>query len=512
MCVQCKKDKCNCELPKNESVSSNILYDGDNLACGNELVVKKNVSLSVVLKGLIAWLCTKLRVPVPGIVGGNVIYPANVYVSTAIENLTQIFNQYLQGGSGVTMVQLIDITYAELVILVNNATLIQGTFYRITDFRTIYDQPLFDDQKDPVTTEPAKQGPVQPLIVLALSNDTLSIQAYQEDYPLDVVEYKLSYTTPISSTSTKGRIIYRKDIDGNETDYDHRNILLRRYNDANTLPTSWYDLGLGSVEVLTFHPLGYHRNNKILGFANNMDNHNYFFDIPNITFEVESHNNVFSDNCYNNVFTGVMTDNIFKGNCFNNVLICDATRGNVITNMAQNYIEIVSGSMYYNNIYESFTVNHVVFTGSFQGNDFHNFYQNNISGQCTMTRNKIYQFSYNDVTGGSSISLNEMYRLHQNDFDNATLFQVKSNGNFGSNQLLGGGFNACQFYNFDNCIVTDAVIEFNTSVNISSQDFSLSTIMYLDCSKEIIRLEDGVDVLKYHDQYGALITTTDLTL
>ena len=48
MCVQCNIENCNCELPSNDNVSSKIIYDGENLNCGNDL--DKFISSQIVIK------------------------------------------------------------------------------------------------------------------------------------------------------------------------------------------------------------------------------------------------------------------------------------------------------------------------------------------------------------------------------------------------------------------------------------------------------------------------------
>lgn len=150
-------------------------------------------------------------------------------------------------ASSAQSITIIDILHEDLKILISEAKLEKGQKYRITDFQTIYDQPDYDSDKIAKTTVLTKEGPIEPIIVLALTDSVLSTQAYQEDHPKDIVEYILDFTTPVNNIETKGRIIYRKDEWGNETDFDHRNVLFKRYDNILASNNTLYDeIGIAS--------------------------------------------------------------------------------------------------------------------------------------------------------------------------------------------------------------------------------------------------------------------------
>ena len=75
---------------------------------------------------------------------------------------------------------IIDITYADLQTEIWNATLIPGMKYRITDYQTIH---LF-----PGTTD-VNIWPIEELIVIALSNNTISENAKSDKNPFDDIRY-----------------------------------------------------------------------------------------------------------------------------------------------------------------------------------------------------------------------------------------------------------------------------------------------------------------------------------
>lgn len=175
--------------------------------------------------------------------GGISLTDLSVNAPLTYNNITGVFNIGQSSGSTSGFLSSIDwnkfnnklgavvtdVTHAQLVTLVNGDDLIPGTYYRITDYQTIYEQPDYTDLYKPVTTPIIKTGPTQPLMVLALTNNVLSEQAYQEEFPKDTIKYQLVYNTKKTNTPTKGRIYERVDENNNRTDFDHRNVLFKRY-------------------------------------------------------------------------------------------------------------------------------------------------------------------------------------------------------------------------------------------------------------------------------------------
>jgi hypothetical protein len=130
------------------------------------------------------------------------------------------------GGAGLT-----DITYSAISTAIDNNTLIPGSYYRITDFRTCYDQPDYDFNGDTIEEGNWKQSSVSPIIVFALSSDSLASDAYQPEYPNDNIKYDVSFSeTEVTGGTAYGRITYRKDERGNAFDYDFRDVLFKRYD------------------------------------------------------------------------------------------------------------------------------------------------------------------------------------------------------------------------------------------------------------------------------------------
>ena len=127
---------------------------------------------------------------------------------------------------------LLNVSYNELTLLIGSQSLTPGTYYRITDFKTCYDQPNYDIYKQPITTGNYKVGEsIYPIIVFAISESNIAQDAWQEDFPQDKIRYDVGYeTTEITGGTAYGRITERIDQWNNRTDYDHREILFKRYD------------------------------------------------------------------------------------------------------------------------------------------------------------------------------------------------------------------------------------------------------------------------------------------
>jgi hypothetical protein len=126
---------------------------------------------------------------------------------------------------------LTEVTYAQLTNLYGNQGLTPGQYYLITDYKTCYDRPDYDQYRNPiaVSNDSYVQGDVTPLMVLATANDRLAINAYQPSYPFDTIKYDINYSTTESGNPAFGRITERVDEWGNRADYDHRTITFKRY-------------------------------------------------------------------------------------------------------------------------------------------------------------------------------------------------------------------------------------------------------------------------------------------
>jgi len=165
------------------------------------------------------------------------------------------------GGGGIT-----DVTYEGLVSKIQAEELSKGAYYRITDYQTVYYptklkygnwNPDSPSEYLQFTEYEVRQCEIEPLIVVALSENKLSHEAYSEKHPQDILHYDwnngnfywdISFTNYADRKQVgwvheyipglKGVIYFRHDTKLDiSTTYDWRNVKFRRWKytggDAN---------------------------------------------------------------------------------------------------------------------------------------------------------------------------------------------------------------------------------------------------------------------------------------
>ena len=168
---------------------------------------------------------------------GTLVRHLNGNYYDGLGNLLQISTQSgaigFQGPTGPSGGNFdpIEIEYEGLRELISNSSLSSGSKYIITDFRTCYDQPDYDFNGTGITSSNTyKMAEVDPIIVLATSENTLDPSAHQPSYPKDRIRYDVYWNqTEVTGGTAYGRITERIDEFNNRTDYDHRNIRFKRY-------------------------------------------------------------------------------------------------------------------------------------------------------------------------------------------------------------------------------------------------------------------------------------------
>ena len=120
-------------------------------------------------------------------------------------------------------------TYSDIVSMIGSNSLVPGTYYNITDFETVYDQPdyFIDGQSKSIVT--TKTATNEPLIVLATSTSSISKQAFQVNTE-NKIQYDITFSsTEVNGSPAKGRISELIDGNNNRSDYDHVNVEFKRY-------------------------------------------------------------------------------------------------------------------------------------------------------------------------------------------------------------------------------------------------------------------------------------------
>jgi hypothetical protein len=127
----------------------------------------------------------------------------------------------------------IETNYSNLLTLISSNSLGTASNYLITDYQTIYLAPDYYVDGSIRNVSTASYGPVEPILVTALSCNSLVVDAYQPAWPLDTIKYDVTQQSIGYDGISMGTIIERVDEYGNRTDYDHRNILYKRYQSYN---------------------------------------------------------------------------------------------------------------------------------------------------------------------------------------------------------------------------------------------------------------------------------------
>ena len=324
---------------------------------------------------------------------------------------------------------LTEVTYSELVDLIDTNGLVPGQHYLITDFRTCYDQPDYDQNRDAIAVSNASyfQGPVEPIVVLATSTDTLAIDAYQPAYPNDKIKYDVTYSSTESAEPAFGRITERVDNYNNRTDYDHRNIEFKRYRfytfSRETPETGTMELlndGTvnGTDTLFTNYTVG-----QVIAYPNSVEG---FFRIELINSDTLMTVSGLTINSFGGsgefyIANSETYDSYYKSN------VDDPTAFNLYTTFGDaigdgvinNYIGDYSNLHIEDGEGDFLLANNVFKDGEYNNNNIGNgSYNNTFNDDCN--NNKIGNYCYNNITN--------------NDFDGNVI------GNFFTNNLITADF------------------------------------------------------------------------
>jgi hypothetical protein len=428
------------------------------------------------------------------------------------------------------------ITYSELTNLISTSGLELGGNYLITDFRTCYDRPDYDENKNPISVSSSSyfEGPIEPIIVFATSNNTLAIDGYQPTYPNDKIKYDVTYSTTESGGAAFGRITERVDNYNNRTDYDHRTIQFKRYRfytfSRETPQTGTMELlndgtvnGVGTffTALTTGDVIAYPNSDEVFfridtissdtgmtvsGLSINADaGSNEFYLADSGTYDSYYRSNVddptdfnlyttFGDAIGNGVINNYIGDysnlhlednegdflfanNVFKDGEYNNNKIGDGSYNNTFNYDCNNnrignycYNNITNDDFDGNVIGNEFTNN--LITADFQYNHVGEFFENNVINNDDFRYNQIgNNFTNNWLDGDYGFDF-ERNQIGE-DFNSNTIFR------YFEDNTIGNGFNDNAIYQdfYDNNISND----FNNNTigdinNIGTGDFEDNVI------------------------------------
>ena len=376
---------------------------------------------------------------------------------------------------------IIEVTYTELKALRDNAQLIPGQQYRITDYVTSTTQEntiSANHQFDIIVTadsentlnEVARATPHEGDTYFATSD----LNAWEIWYCLDNDTERFAW----ADENGKG-VIYRMiDERGNECPYDFKNI--KFYHDGlgtDVYTFTWIDESynvmdtsvFGNNGVLTYEGeiKGVHGNiiKPYMGIIYDDDSGDYLGtkqSLNNITFISDyeyvwkgnngfygCYSNIFGNDCYNNSFGNECYNNSFGNDCHNNSFgnECYNNRfGNRCQSNSFGY------NCYYNNLANACSVNN--FGNNCYSNNFYSScWQNTFGNNCQCNSFGSY-FQYNSF--GNYCQCNSFGNYFQyNSF--GSYFQYNSFGNYCrynsfrlSASKTGTLLNYCQYNHFDN--------------------------------------------------------------
>ena len=269
------------------------------------------------------------------------------------------------GYSGINGTPYVNILYADLHTLWLAGTMVPLTYYRITDFQSVYDQPDYSALGVPKVSVSTLSGPTEPLLVLATSASTLDSQAWSATYPEDYIQYNIAFTqTEYMNRPAKGRIALRVDDTYNQTPYDMRGIVFKRYADAlGNFTVVWDNGNASKADIPTFgitcenvrlsqhdaddpgfdDPVFYASNNVFGDYCESINAKGDFYNNTIGSFDPLSagafmygtefghycHDNTFGDNCNNNHIANEFSWNTL-GTAFCNNTIGNGFQFNVI--------------------------------------------------------------------------------------------------------------------------------------------------------------------------------------
>jgi hypothetical protein len=343
-------------------------------------------------------------------------------------------------------------TYSQLVADAGNGILIPGRYYLMTDYQTCYDQPNYDNTKNPITTGNYKTGTTEPILLLAISTAEFSPTVYSTLYPQDKITYDITWnTTEITSSPAKGRITERIDNFNNRTDYDNRSILFKRYNgysynENNPLSGLVGISGLtGTTGVLYGNTGTTFNSNFTTGSIVSIRNLNpSFFEvisvvsdslaiISGVTISVTNDSPYYSginDGIMSYYQPNIRQDQVFEYTTFGDAIDESGAVNNYIGNYSNLYLEFGTGDF--------LLANNVFLSGSIRNNTIGNgSYNNTFNDDCDNNQigDSFYNNSTNDDFDGNIIGENFRNNYITSNFNNNRI-----GSDFYSNTLLGGSF------------------------------------------------------------------------
>jgi hypothetical protein len=248
------------------------------------------------------------------------------------------------GLTGSVYLSTHQVTFNEFDTYIGSSALNVGDVYIITDFKTRHYIQYTDVTGDGTGgSETVNVGTGEQICVLATSTNTYDNRVRSTSYPDDFIIWDHSVGDGVSDhaggVSSTGHISYRKSVNGNERDYDFREVVFRRWNDGfgnyNIIRKIDAPVPGDYIDLLP-HDENYHYNNKV-GSSFTQSGSIYYMD--NVVFATPSYA------AYNNIKKGSgahISSSTFSNNNIGEVYITNFI-GDITTN---NQITSISGATF----------------------------------------------------------------------------------------------------------------------------------------------------------------------
>lgn len=455
--------------------------------------------------------------------------PGEYYLAVDTDGMLKLKRQtdtITLGLTGSVYLSTHQVTYSEFDALVGSSSLNVGDVYIITDFKTRHYVQYSDATGDGTGgSEDVNVGTGEQLCVIATSTNTYDNRARSISYPddiiiweHDVVDGQLDHAGGVSST---GHILYRKSVNGNERDYDFREVRFRRWNDGsgnyNVIRKIDAPVPGDYVDLLP-HDENYHYNNKV-GSSFTQSGSIYYMD--NVVFGTPSYaayNNIkrgsgahISSSTFSNNNIGDVSITNFIGDITSNnqiVSISGATFGNTTNNnigiisnsdmgtVSNNKVSEVSNSAIDNltsntldkiSYQVSTTINNN--TGGVLESNISNIISQNtfveISGNTssTIVSNDAREIKSNDVSG--EISYNEGFEISMNSGTGSII-------NNNTKSIISNTLNGNIELNTSRLIATNST---STMSNNTVDEISLNTEGIITNNRGVLLSQNAVDLI-----------------
>ena len=386
----------------------------------------------------------------------------------------------------------ISLTYSELYALKQANNLVPGQSYLITDYQTVHTIP---------NTTDVNTGQIEPLLVMALTNNKLSAECYSTLFPQDIIYYDIENNQAMVPGCTKGLIYRRIDtLQKNDIPFDYRNVKFRRWqisvttehadgnSDSFAKGSVVKKTGTNQIYIKLCDAAGLFSDTSFwrpfewnnLQYVSLTETEWY---IANDVFQVIIPTNLLYNDYYmfstEPTVTGIQSS---YANIHNNKI------GGTTLDILVNYNSVIFGANFNSNsIGANFNSNSI--GANFNSNSIGANFNNNSIGANFNSNSIGANFKYNSI--GANFKYNSIGANFNNNSIGAN-FNSNSIGAYFTSNSIGANFN----YN---------KIEDGFNSDYNGVDFTIATYVYLQYNKTLFKNSLGEKKLSYYNDSNVLV-------